>query len=48
VLPGSALSSNASVCKRFQTTGSYFAIGGDITDADAANDMCNPKISGTP
>jgi len=50
LLPSSALQSNGSICKRFSTTGTYFAVASDIASPlDASNAMCDgSKIDGTP
>lgn len=46
-LPGSAITSNGSVCKRFEVAPGYFRIPGDIVQPDPGNDMCKPKTDGT-
>lgn len=45
-LPGAAITSNGSVCKRFEVAPGYFRIPGDIVQPDPGNDMCKPKTDG--
>lgn len=40
LVPGYAITSNGSICKRFSTGPSYFSIPNDIIDPDTSNDMC--------
>jgi Tfp pilus assembly protein PilV len=52
LLPGAALSTNDTICKRFSTatggpSGGYFNIPGDIVDADPGFEMCAPKTDGS-
>jgi hypothetical protein len=46
LLPGSAITSNGSICKRFSTTDAYLNIP-SFLDPDASNDMCQPLTDGT-
>ncbi len=44
VLPGSALQSSGSVCKRFASAPGYFAIADDIDEPDSTNQMCDRNV----
>jgi hypothetical protein len=47
LLPGNALTSNSSICKRFSTGPNYFNIPSDIVDPDPDFVMCNPTTDGS-
>jgi len=47
-LPGFAIQSNGSLCKRFMATPGYFAVPGDIRNPDTSNNMCTQQTYGTP
>jgi len=46
LFPGSAITSNGSICKRFETAPSYLSIP-VIADADSSNAMCQPTTQGS-
>jgi Tfp pilus assembly protein PilX len=48
LVPGYALTSNGSICKRFSTGPSFFSIPNDIIDPDASNDMCTAVTFAPP
>lgn len=48
LVPGYAITSNGSICKRFSTGPSYFNIPNDIVDPDNSNDMCRAVTIAPP
>lgn len=48
VLPGSALQSSGSVCKRFASAPGYFAVADDIDEPDSTNRMCDRTVRDIP
>jgi Tfp pilus assembly protein PilX len=47
LVPGHAITSNGSICKRFSTAPSYFNIPNDIIDPDSSNQMCQSMTAGS-
>jgi Tfp pilus assembly protein PilX len=49
LLPGSAINSNGSICKRFSTANGYFNVPDFLSglDPDTSNEMCSAQTSGT-
>jgi Tfp pilus assembly protein PilX len=48
LVPGYAITSNGSICKRFSTGPSFFSIPNDIIDPDNSNDMCTAVTFAPP